>query len=88
MKIYEMDDASFEEFKNRAVQIADIGNYWWRKGYPAIAEKLMEANLMMLKELVPPSEEDAEAKLGLQKLLERIRREMGKSNEEATKTTH
>lgn len=77
-----IDDTTFEALKDHCVNVAAAGNYWWRKGFPSVAEKLMETNLMMLEILVPPGQEDWEAKEGLLKMLRMIRVELGKEDED------
>jgi hypothetical protein len=77
-----VDKETFETLKEHCVNVAAAGNYWWRLGYPAIAEKLMLTNLMMLEILVPPGQEDWEAKLGLLEMLRKIRVELGKEDED------
>lgn len=85
MKVYDLEEEQFEEFKCHCVKAAEAGNFWWRKGFPAIAEKLMEANLMMLEEMVHPANEDKVSKQGLLDTLHRIRVQLGKEYDEPAK---
>lgn len=87
MKIYDSPEEIFNKFKDSAVSIATAGNLWFRAGYPAIAEKLMEANLMMLKEIITPGDEDPVAQKGLYDLLDQIREEK-RNNGQEDQTTH